>query len=142
MYIPEPSADLNLGCVLGVVGDSLVSLPGLVNPETLQLLLVLGQLVGQDVDIVTNLHVQVYKYIYRQRELHIYEIVRIYKMYICVHIHVHVHCIHLSYNTVIALCIYKYLNIGLLRYVFSCLSGVVDTSTHIQLREKECKAKI
>ena len=104
MYIPEPSADLNLCCVLGVVGDSLVSLPGLVNPETLQLLLVLGQLVGQDVDIVTNLHVQVYKYIYRQRELHIYDIVRTYKMYICVHIHVCtctcIHLCQLSYNIV------------------------------------------
>ena len=40
-----------------VVVDSLVPPFAMVCPHTLEVLLVLGQLVGQDVDIVTNLHV-------------------------------------------------------------------------------------
>ena len=47
--------DLNLCSVFGVVRDGLVPSLGWVSPETLELLLVLGQLVGQDVDIVANL---------------------------------------------------------------------------------------
>ena len=49
------STDLDLSSVFGVVGDCLVSPLALVGPETLQLFLVLGQLVGQDVDIVPHL---------------------------------------------------------------------------------------
>ena len=49
---------LNLCSVFRVVGYGLVSSSCLVDPEGLQLLLVLCQLVGQDVDVVPHLRMR------------------------------------------------------------------------------------